>query len=116
MKAFGTFLNMPSMNLAALVFFITAKLFGIVGVSLGFLGSEYLRVGGASLCVAFLMIFLSISCSLVQTSRDRKIFEKEDYENFSISSAQRQKMLLQEEIKELELKKKSLENFIVRRT
>ena len=115
MNITSTIGKIPPMNAAAVTFFVFAKVFGMVGVGLGFLGGGYLFVGGCCLSAAFISIFLSISCSLIQTVKDRKMFEKEDSEASAHRNAILQKQSIEEEIRELELKKKSLENFISRR-
>jgi fatty-acid desaturase len=49
MKDSGLFTNMTLMSWAAIVFFILAKVFGMIGVCLGFMGPEYHTMGGVIL-------------------------------------------------------------------
>ena len=68
MKDSGLFLNMTPMSWASIIFFVLAKVFGMVGVCLGFLGPEYRTVGGILLGIAIVSIFTSVGCSCQRIS------------------------------------------------
>lgn len=109
------FFGMARLNRVALAFFIVAKITGLIGVSLGFVDKIYHQIGMWFLVVAFISIFLAISCSMLQMSKDNIRFSKEDEltKNFKNMSATMTK--LQAEIQNLEARKEALKNLMIRR-
>ena len=93
---------MKSLNSAALVAFVIAKLLGIIGVSIGFVHRTY---GGICLSGSVILLLCSIVLSGIQLSRDRKEGELENEDNNHIRTLQRKKQELQWQIEELENQK-----------
>lgn len=91
------------------------KTTGIIGVSFGFLGKDFLFIGGIFLSAAIFCIFVSIALSLIQTSKDKKTFSAHDEENKKIKEFKRMKEDLEAEINSLQERKKSLENMMIRK-
>jgi hypothetical protein len=68
---------MQTLNKVAIGFFVFAKIFGFLGVCLGFLGrKDYRSIGGRFLSLAMISIFSSVTCSLIQSRKDEKPFQK----------------------------------------
>jgi len=109
------FLKMQALNKAAIALFIVAKILGLSGVCMGFLGKDYHAIGGYFLSLAMISIFSSVTCSLMQTKKDKKIFLKEDEENKKMKSLEKMKLELKEEIKCLEEKRNSLTNLMLKK-
>jgi len=115
MKDSGLFTNMTSMSWAAIIFFILAKVFGMIGVCLGFMGPEYHTMGGVLLGTAIVSIFTSVGCSFVQMSKDKKNFESEDMGVRRVRQLADMRFELEEEIRELESRKSALKNLMFRK-
>jgi len=115
MKQSSLFFSMAPLSWCSIVFFVFAKISGMIGVCLGFLGAEYHYVGGIVLTSAIISIFCSIFCSIIQTIKDKKKFEDEDIEHNKIKSLAKIKLDLEQEIKKLEEQKISLENLKFRK-
>lgn len=109
------FSEMSSLNKASLAFFVLAKLTGIFGISLGFLGKDFLFFGGVLLSMAIFSIFLSIFLSLIQTFKDKKIFSEQDEEKNKIKMYKETKKQLEKQILSLQEQKRSLENMMIRK-
>jgi len=109
------FSKMQALNKAAIGLFVVAKILGLSGVCMGFLGKDYHMIGGYFLSFAMISIFSSVTCSLIQTKKDKKIFSKEDEENKKIKSLEKMKVELKEEIKFLEEKRNSLTNLMIKK-
>lgn len=109
------FSKMQTLNKVSVALFVVAKIFGFLGVCLGFLGKDYHSTGGYFLSLAMISIFSSITCSLIQSSKDEKIFSKEDEENKKMKDFIKTKFELQEEIRELEEKRNALRNLMVKK-
>ena len=110
----GIFSKMAAFNKAALSFLIIAKFFGLIGVAMGFL-QDYHRFGGYFLGAAFCAITISITCAVIQTSRDKQIFSNEDEERRRINSIVEMKKKLENEIRSLEDKRNALMGLEIRR-
>lgn len=115
MKDSGLFVNMTPMSWASIIFFVLAKVFGMVGVCLGFLGPEYRTVGGILLGIAIVSIFTPVGCSFVQMSKDKKNFESEDMGVRRVRQLADMRFELEEEIRELESRKSALKNLMFRK-
>lgn len=109
------FSEMSSLNKASLTFFITAKITGIFGISFGFLGKDFLFIGGVFLSIAVFSIFSSIFLSLIQSFRDKKIFSEQDEEKNKIKMYKETKEQLEKQIFSLQEQKRSLENMMIRK-
>lgn len=109
------FSKMQTLNKVAIGLFVFAKIFGFLGVCLGFLGKDYHSIGGCFLSLAMISIFSSVTCSLIQSRKDEKTFSKEDEENKKVKDFIKTKFELQEEIKELEEKRNALRNLMVKK-
>lgn len=96
---------MKTLNSAALVTFLIAKLLGIVGVSFGFVHRTY---GGICLSGAIILLLCSITLSGIQLSRDREEGELENEDDNRILMLRRKKQELQWQIEELENQKLKL--------
>jgi hypothetical protein len=97
-------MEMPRLNIWALVLFIGSKVFGIGGFALGF-GSDGIRfTGGCLLGAAFCCLAGSIACCVLQMSKDRVKIEKEEREKTEIRKLENYRYLLEMKIKELEEK------------
>lgn len=103
------------LNKISLTFFIIAKAFGIIGVSLGFLDKKFLFLGGIFIFFAIFSIFLSIALCLVQLSKDKKRFAIEDEEKAKIKMLKKIKIELEEEIFNLQNQKSLLTNLALSR-
>lgn len=93
--------NMSSLNKAALAGLIFAKIFGLIGVALGFI-EQYHSIGAYFLILAFIAISLSIVFSIMQGIKDKKSFMEEDEELDKIKMLNKKKKDLERQIKELE--------------
>ena len=111
----GIFYNMATLNKVAISFFITAKLFGMTGVCLGFADNKYHTVGGYLLSFAFVFIFFAVLCSIIQTSIDKKKFELEDSATSKTKKLAQMKAELEREIKDLEDRRDALQKIILRK-
>lgn len=109
------FSKMQTLNKVAIGLFIVAKIFGFLGVCLGFIGKDYHSIGGYFLSLAMISIFSSVTCSLIQSTKDEKIFSKEDEENKNMKDFIKTKLELQQEIRELEEKRNALRNLMVKK-
>jgi len=114
-KNVGFLSGMAPLNKTALCLFIIAKFSGLVGVSLGFLGHEYHTVGGTMLGIAFAAIFSAVGCGLVQTSRDKEVFSREDDNNKKIRDMSEMMLRLHDDINALEARRDALKNLMIRR-
>ncbi|NBP01858.1 MAG: hypothetical protein EBU90_17315 [Proteobacteria bacterium] len=108
-------MKVEPLNKVAITLFIIAKIFGLIGVSMGFMGSKTHTIGGYLLFFAIISIFGSIGCALFQTTKDKKKFSKEDEENARLNSFIRVKSTLEQEIKDLEERRMALENFLIKK-
>lgn len=106
---------MATLNKVALGLFASAKLFGMIGVCLGFGGGIYHTLGGFFLAVAFVFIFSAVTCSIIQASRDKKRFSNEDLSDAKTKRLVQMKTELEQEIKALEDRRSALQGLLVRR-
>jgi len=107
---------MSRLNQWALLFFVLAKLCGAAGVCLGFMGQEYLQLGGWFLGFALGSIFLSVALCLRQGSLDRSRFEREDTETTRLKDLRDKRKQLEMEVAELESKRSAAERFVTSRS
>lgn len=107
--------NMSGLNLASIGFIITAKISGMLGVSIGFVDPSLRNVGGCLLSVAVISITCAVICSLIQTSKDKRRFDNEDFELNEIRKLTNTKRELQEKIKALELQRQAIDNLMIRK-
>lgn len=106
--------DMSNFNKIAFLFFIIAKFSGLVGVALGFAGSDYYKLGLFLLINAFVCIGISVAFSILQMSRDKHNFSSEDQETSKLKEIMNKRILLEEEVKKLQLQKDSLLNLKIR--
>jgi|GEM_PF-2371561 len=114
--------NLSPLNKVALVFFGLTKIFGFIGVCLGF-SNDYQFFGGCFLILAFISISISITCATVQTTKDKIKFADEDIKKKEIASLLNTKRALEdnikktleEEIRLLEAKRNALTNYEIRK-
>jgi len=111
----GIFYNMATLNKVAISFFAVAKMFGMIGVCLGFADKKYHTIGGYLLSFAFAFIFLAVVCSIIQTSIDKKKFDLEDSAISKTKKLVQIKAGLEREIKELEERRQALQKIILRK-
>lgn len=109
------FSNMPRLNLTSILLITIAKLSGMIGVCVGFIDSEFRKTGGILLTIALISIFCSVSCSMIQLSRDKKRFDLEDQEKKEIRNLISTKRDLELKIKELESQKLAISQLIIRK-
>jgi|688.fasta_scaffold689022_2 hypothetical protein len=109
----GLFSNLSQLNKAALAFFLVAKVFGLIGISLGFIGGEYLHIGGFALGMSLISIFSAITCGLVQTSKDKQKFQIEDDAQGKLKKLNEAKARLEKEIEDLEAQKSAVRKFLM---
>lgn len=115
MKNSSVLSGMAPLNRTALMLFIVAKLTGLLGVTMGFLGKDYHTAGGWLLGFALLSIFSAVLCGLLQTSRDKVIFSMEDEEKQRVKNMTTTLSKLQDEINTLEARREALKNLMIRR-
>ncbi|MBM3194130.1 MAG: SoxR reducing system RseC family protein [Chlamydiae bacterium] len=112
----GLFSNLQALNKAALFLFLLAKIFGLLGISFGFAGGEYLRFGGGFLGLSLVFIFSAITCGLFQTAKDREQFCIEDEAQVNLKKLSNEKVKLEKEIKDLEARKLAVHQFLMNRS
>ena len=108
------FTSMDKYNRLAFIFFILAKISGFIGACIGFMDSHR-AIGGFLLWGAFIFVGLSVICSMIQFSIDKKKFIIEDQERTQIRELKTQKRKIEEEIKKLKEKQLSLEKLMINR-
>jgi TM2 domain-containing membrane protein YozV len=97
-------MEMPRLNIWALVLFIGSKVFGIGGFALGFGGDGIRFTGGCLLGVAFCCLVGSIVFCLLQMNKDKAKIEEMEKEKAEIKKLENYRDLLEMKIKELEEK------------
>lgn len=107
---------MAGLNKFALGAFVTAKIMGMAGVCVGFVGPEYVYLGGFLLKSAFALITCSVIASIVQMRRDRQKFDAEDRERSKLKQLSLVKTELEKEINDLEERRRALQNLLNRRS
>ena len=65
--------------------------------------------------IAFAAIFSAVGCGLVQTSRDKEVFSREDDNNKKIRDMSEMMLRLQDDINALEARRDALKNLMIRR-
>jgi Na+/melibiose symporter-like transporter len=113
MESTDFFSNMTFLNKVSLGLFFCAKMSGLVGVILGFAGPEVHKLGTYILGLAFVFIFSSIVCSLIQFSKDEKRFSVIDEENRQVKKLLQKKAELENQLKDLEFKKENLKKLLM---
>lgn len=108
------FTEMASLNKAAFMAFILAKIFGFMGVALGF-SEVYRSLGGVFLILAFVSIGISVACSILQSFKDRKSFAEEDLEKTKIKELLNNKNDLELKIKQLQEQHDAMHKLYVNR-
>lgn len=111
----GFFSSMAPMNKAAFACFGLAKIFGFVGVVLGFGDVSTHALGGYFLVLAFVMIGVSVTFALVQSARDKKKFEQEDLLTSRTRKLASMKIELEEEVRQLQEQRKALQSLAIRK-
>jgi len=106
--------DMSNFNKIAFLFFIIAKFSGLVGVALGFAGSDYYKLGLFLLINAFVCIGISVAFSILQMSKDRRNFSVEDLETIKLKEIINKRILLEKEVQKLQRQKESLINLKIR--
>lgn len=110
---FGLFSNLSFLNKAALVLFVMAKVFGLLGITFGFIGGKFLQIGGFALGMSLLFIFSAIACGLVQTSKDKQKFQVEDEARESLKKLTAAKIKLEKELRDLETQRSAVRKFLM---
>ena len=95
----GFFSGMSCLDLIALLAFLLGKFLGLTGVCIGFLGGGYHAAGGWCLGMAFLLVGISVTCSIVQMKKN---------EEGVVDSLKAKRDALEAEIKALEARKASM--------
>jgi hypothetical protein len=109
------FSKMAALNKASLTFLVFGKMLGMLGVGLGFLGKDFFKIGAFLLSAAFFSIITSICLVLLQASREKDKFEKEDDDLKKINTFNKMKNELEKEILILQERKDSLQNLMLRK-
>lgn len=115
MKNSNILSGMAPLNQTALGLFVIAKITGLLGVTMGFLGQEYHTAGGWLLGLAMVSIFAAVLCGLLQSSKDKINFSKEDEEKQKARDMSSTLSRLQDEINVLEARREALKNLMIRR-
>lgn len=108
------FSSMSRLNKIALWMFLLAKLCGIIGIVLGFFSGNLRTFGGITLGFAFVFLVFSVSCSILQSSKEAKKFEDEDKEKSILRDLTNKRKELENELKDLEARRTALLSFSVR--
>lgn len=115
MKNVNILSGMAPLNQTALGLFVVAKITGLLGVTMGFLGQNYHVAGGWLLGIAMASIFAAVLCGLLQTTKDKATFSKEDEEKQKAKDMSMTLSRLQDEINALEARREALRNLLIRR-
>ena len=107
-------LSLTALNKIFLIFFILAKICGLVGIAAGFIHGSSREVGGILLGTSFVFLLVSIVCSIVQMSIDRKKFEDEDEYKSNLKLLLRRKKEIENELLALQQKKDDILLSLVR--